>query len=250
MMATIFNLSFILLSCASSTTGFIPSTYSPAHPQTAHHNEGVTRHERGLLTRQAIKLSGDPSLERIRLLRRSASPVARKKGVLTPGEAVLGLYDAFNARNASAAASFLDDDCIYEDLLLGPNTICRGKEAFSNVIKFHPAFVSSALLGQIPFLSNLPALTLVVDSVAEGIDTVGVEWHVEVGTNPFPLGRGLSQAKVDPLTGKILRVVDIAEAPWRVIGILLAPVASVLLFFGEFAVLKGGSYGAGPPGMP
>eukprot|EP00965_Chrysotila_dentata_P054687 1815532-Pleurochrysis_carterae.AAC.1 len=27
-----------------------------------------------------------------------------------------------------------------------------------------------------------------VDSVAEGETTVGVEWHVEVGDTPFPLG--------------------------------------------------------------
>ena len=36
-----------------------------------------------------------------------------------------------------------------------------------------------------------------MDSVAEGKDTVGVEWHVEVGDSKFPLGRGLTQAKID-----------------------------------------------------
>ena len=89
---------------------------------------------------------------------------------------------------------------------------------------------------------------------------------------PFPLGRGLSQAKIDVATGKITRVVDIAEvsgrggavrdlssamfnignsikqrspshahthhpwrqAPWRVIGLLLTPVVSILLVLGEF----------------
>ena len=41
------------------------------------------------------------------------------------------------------------------------------------------------------------------------------EPNVQVGSNAFPLGRGLSQAKMCTETGKIERVVDIAEAPWR-----------------------------------
>ena len=50
---------------------------------------------------------------------RAASPV------ISPAKAIRGLYDAFNARDADAAASFLADDCVYEDLLLGPWTVCR-----------------------------------------------------------------------------------------------------------------------------
>ena len=170
--------------------------------------------------------------------------------VLRPAQAMKGLYAAFNARDAEAVASFLTDDCVYEDLLLGPATVCRGKEAFMNALQFHPAFVSSQLLEGLPFTNLLPPLTLEIDSVAEGADTVGVEWHVQVGSNAFPLGpvrdrlvfgldanpdpnpcpepnylqvgsnafplgRGLSQAKMCAETGKIERVVDIAEAPWR-----------------------------------
>ena len=167
--------------------------------------------------------------------------------VLRPAQAMKGLYAAFNARDAEAVASFLTDDCVYEDLLLGPATVCRGKEAFMNALQFHPAFVSSQLLEGLPFTNLLPPLTLEIDSVAEGADTVGVEWHVQVGSdafplglvrvrlvfgldanpnpnpdpepnvqvgsNAFPLGRGLSQAKMCSETGKIERVVDIAEAP-------------------------------------
>ena len=139
--------------------------------------------------------------------------------VLRPAQAIKGLYNAFNDRNAKAAASFLTDDCVYEDLLLGPATVCRGKEAFMSALSFHPAFMSSQLLGGLPFADLLPQLTIEIDSIAEGTDTVGVEWHVQVGSNAFPLGRGLSQAKVCTKTGKIQRVVDIAEAPWRVLGL-------------------------------
>ena len=96
----------------------------------------------------------------------------------------------------------------------------------------------------------LPELTLEIDSIAEGENTVGVEWHVQFageegfrkaessllvqlkrdqfrtsysgryGESAFPLGRGLSQARVCTRSGKIERVVDIAEAPWRVIGLV------------------------------
>ena len=76
--------------------------------------------------------------------------------------------------------------------MLGPSTVCRGKKAFAQALAFHPAFVTSSLFDELPFV--LPELRLVVDSVAEGADAVGVEWHVEVGEGtPFPLGRGLSQ---------------------------------------------------------
>lgn len=143
---------------------------------------------------------------------------------LMPAQAIRGLYAAFNARDAACAGSFLTDDCVYEDLLLGPATVCRGKEAFMNALSFHPAFVSSRLFGSLPFADLLPPLTLEVDSIAEGADTVGVEWHVQVGESAFPLGRGLSQARVCTATGKIERVVDIAEAPWRVIGLFATPV--------------------------
>lgn len=187
--------------------------------------------------RRYLAISPNLVAEQIGLLRAKRTK-SRDPAALTSGQAIRGLYDAFNARNATQAASFLDDDCIYEDLLLGPNTICRGKDAFTSVLKFHPAFVTSAIFSQLPFASGLPALNLVVDSIAEGDDTVGVEWHVEVGTTAFPLGRGLSQAKINPVTGKIIRVVDIAEAPWRVIGLLLAPLASVLLVFSELSIFK------------
>ena len=53
--------------------------------------------------------------------------------VLSPGKAIRGLYSAFNSRDAFAAANFLDENCVYEDLLLGPATVCRGKKAFANV---------------------------------------------------------------------------------------------------------------------
>jgi len=98
----------------------------------------------------------------------SAAHVAPTARVIGPAAAIKGLYAAFNARDAEAAASFLSEDCVYEDLLLGPSTICRGKRAFYNAIRFHPAFVSSQLFSRLPLADQLPKLELVIDSVAEG----------------------------------------------------------------------------------
>eukprot|EP00469_Lotharella_globosa_P005508 CAMPEP_0167791364 /NCGR_PEP_ID=MMETSP0111_2-20121227/11898_1 /TAXON_ID=91324 /ORGANISM="Lotharella globosa, Strain CCCM811" /LENGTH=214 /DNA_ID=CAMNT_0007684031 /DNA_START=231 /DNA_END=875 /DNA_ORIENTATION=- len=149
-----------------------------------------------------------------------------EKEVLSSGEAIRGLYAAFNERNASLASAYLTDDCLYEDLLLGPATICRGKQAFENALNYHPAFVMHKMSKWMPF--DIPEVKLIVDSVAEGPSTVGVEWHVEMDDKPFPMGRGLTQAHLDPATGKISRVVDIAEAPWRVIGLIMAPLLNFL----------------------
>jgi len=154
------------------------------------------------------------------------APLSRMKRGYTPSEAVLGMYNAFNDRNAKLASSFLTEDCLYEDLLLGPATICRGKKAFEEALRYHPAFVMGELDKYLPF--KAPDFHLVVDSVAEGEDSVGVEWHVEVNRKPFPMGRGLTQARICPRTGKICRVVDIAEAPWRVIGLFTAPLVQFL----------------------
>lgn len=182
------------------------------------------------------------------LSREDAPPLATPEPpILTPAQSIKGLYKAFNDRDADAAASFLAEDCVYEDLLLGPSTVCRGKRAFVSALRFHPAFITSALFKDLPF--EFPDLRLVVDTIAEGRDTVGVEWHVEVGGGAFPLGRGLSQAKVDLETGLITRVVDIAEAPWRVVGILLLPFISLAAVLAESTAVVLASKGKGISGL-
>lgn len=159
----------------------------------------------------------------------------------SPAQTVRALYDAFNERNATKTAALLADDCVYEDLLLGEATVCRGRGAFESALNFHPAFLGDTLTRKLPstWKTRIPSVNLVVDSVAEDPvrGTVGVEWHVGIQrleedpslgllratSVPFPLGRGLSHATIDLATGKIKRVVDIAEAPWRVVGLLVTP---------------------------
>ncbi|KAG8460403.1 hypothetical protein KFE25_011894 [Diacronema lutheri] len=164
---------------------------------------------------------GGPALPSPRPRLGTREPIPRTASV----RAVRGLYDAFNARDAERAGSFLTDDCVYEDLLLGPATVCRGKESFIGALSMHPAFISDRFVAGLPakWRPGLPGLELVVDSIADGVGAVGVEWHVELGGQAIPLGRGLTHAIICKRSGKISRVVDIAEAPWRTVGIALAP---------------------------
>lgn len=83
--------------------------------------------------------------------------------LLSPAQAIKGLYEAFNERDAERVASYLTEDCVYEDLLLGPSTVCRGRHAFVNALRFHPAFVSNKLLAHLPFGSSLPDIVIEVE---------------------------------------------------------------------------------------
>jgi len=187
-----------------------------------------------LLGRPALALA-PVKTNRIAELRKQRAEIDAELAMLethataTPKQQIRALYDAFNARDGRAVADLLADDVVYEDLLLGESTICRGKAAFSGALEWHPAFVSKKL--------NLPFdLQLIVDKVAcDGEKSVGVEWHVEVDGKPFPLSRGLSLATTNS-EGKLERVVDIAEAPWRVVGLLIRP---LLTAFGAGAAALG-----------
>uniref|UniRef100_A0A7S3NJ44 SnoaL-like domain-containing protein n=1 Tax=Aureoumbra lagunensis TaxID=44058 RepID=A0A7S3NJ44_9STRA len=138
----------------------------------------------------------------------------------TPSLVMLELYDAFNARDAYAIGELMNENAIYEDLLLGDTTVCRGKNKFIQVLNWHPAFILTKL--------GFPAdnLKVIVDHIAcDGYQSCGIEWHVEFNGKQLPLGRGLSHAILDQ-NNKLIRVVDICEAPWRVIGLLLRPALS------------------------
>ncbi|OLP87149.1 hypothetical protein AK812_SmicGene31666 [Symbiodinium microadriaticum] len=131
----------------------------------------------------------------------------------------------FNKCDANGTADCFTEDVVYEDLLLGNSTIVQSREEFRELIRTHPVFVSAqacALLGLPPLDCKVK-----VDSISEDTtrNTVGVEWHVEVSGQPLLLGRGLSFMKICPKTGLIAKATDIAEAPWRAIGLFLAPFA-------------------------
>lgn len=141
------------------------------------------------------------------------------------GAVVRQLYASFNQCDAHRTAACFTEDVVYEDLLLGNSTIVQSREEFFELIRTHPVFVSARACGML----GLPPLDIKVevDNISEDMKryTVGVEWHVEVGGQPLVLGRGLSFMKIDPKTGLIAKATDIAEAPWRAIGVILSPFA-------------------------
>lgn len=160
-------------------------------------------------------------------------------------EVVQELYDSFNRCDADGTANCFTSDVIYEDLLLGASTIVESREDFRELIKTHPVFVTRGVMEKLQF--DPLQVDIVVDSIAEDTvrNTVGVEWHVEVGGEPLALGRGLSHMKICPETGLIRRAVDLVEAPWRAIGLFIAPFArgirgaARLAAVGQFVALFG-----------
>lgn len=141
------------------------------------------------------------------------------------GVIVERLYDNFNRCDVNGTAACFTHDVIYEDLLLGNSTIVESREDFRDVIQSHPAFLARRAceaMGIRPL-----EVAVCVDAISEDAErySVGVEWHVEVDGEPLALGRGLSFMRVCPRTGLIQRAVDIAEAPWRAVGLLVAPFA-------------------------
>jgi len=141
------------------------------------------------------------------------------------------LYDAFNRCDPDGTAECFTKDIVYEDLLLGNSTIVQSRDEFRELIQSHPVFVGASACRALDMPA--PDLQVKVDTISEDLvrSTVGVEWHVEVNGEPLVLGRGLSFMTICPKTGLISKATDIAEAPWRAIGIFFAPFARGLRGF-------------------
>jgi len=144
---------------------------------------------------------------------------------LTIASVVQRLYDNFNSCDPNGTAECFTEDIVYEDLLLGNSTIVQSREEFRELIQSHPVFVGASACKA--FNMPTPDLQVKVDTISEDLvrSTVGVEWHVEVNGESLVLGRGLSFMTICPKTGLICKATDIAEAPWRSIGLVLAPFA-------------------------
>lgn len=149
-----------------------------------------------------------------------AAAPARSLGLI-----VERLYERFNRCDAEGTAACFTEDVVYEDLLLGNSTLVESREDFFELIQGHPVFLVRQLCTRLSISG--PHFAICIDGISEDLlqHTVGVEWHVEVDGEPLSLGRGLSFMRICPRTGLVKRAVDIAEAPWRVVGLLIAPFA-------------------------
>jgi len=140
-------------------------------------------------------------------------------------QVVLRLYESFNQCDVDATTACFTDDVIYEDLLLGNSTIVESREDFRELIATHPIFVGKKACSALELQPLEVAVK--VDGISEDVArmVIGVEWHMEISGEPIALSRRLSFMIICPRTGLIRRAVDIAEAPWRAIGLFMAPFA-------------------------
>ncbi|CAK9067735.1 unnamed protein product [Durusdinium trenchii] len=199
---------------SSLTNSAKPATLRTLRPATARGAVGTTAllvglASRAVARRTAAKARTFAVLPRIEGLH----PVVHEELVLDPprapppelGAVVRQLYASFNQCDADRTAACFTEDVVYEDLLLGNSTIVQSRAEFLELIRTHPVFVSARACGML----GLPPLDI----------------KVEVSGQPLVLGRGLSFMKICRKTGLIAKATDIAEAPWRAIGLVLSPFA-------------------------
>lgn len=110
--------------------------------------------------------------------------------------AVRRYFDAWNARDMASACNQFAADCAYEDTL------------YPDPFTGKPALVAhlNKCADALP-----PSFQFCIDEVADGGDTVGIQWHVESNGNALPFTRGCSLYKADPKTGKLLSGFDVPE---------------------------------------
>ena len=116
--------------------------------------------------------------------------------------AAIGRYfEAWNARDMDAACAQFSDECEYED------TQYAGAFTGNEALKAH----LNKCADNLP-----PSFRFVIDEVADGGSTVGVQWHVENNGQPLPFTRGCSIYKADPETGLLVSGFDVPEpAPFK-----------------------------------
>jgi len=114
------------------------------------------------------------------------------------------------------ACNCFSEDCVYDDTQY--QGAFQGKEALKN----HLNRVADALP---------PSFQFCIDDVADGGDTVGVQWHVENNGNALPFTRGCSMYRADA-SGLLVSGFDVPEpAPFKPgsASLLLLGVASKLI---------------------
>jgi len=119
-----------------------------------------------------------------------------------PGvQAIRRYFGAWNRRDMEAACAEFGEACSYEDTQYAG--AFEGKEALAA----HLNKVADALPSSFQFC---------IDEVADGGESVGIQWHVENDGTPLPFTRGCSMYKVDPESGKIISGFDVPEpAPFK-----------------------------------
>eukprot|EP00747_Dinoflagellata_sp_TGD_P067513 gnl/TRDRNA2_/TRDRNA2_155307_c0_seq2.p1 gnl/TRDRNA2_/TRDRNA2_155307_c0~~gnl/TRDRNA2_/TRDRNA2_155307_c0_seq2.p1 ORF type:complete len:441 (+),score=60.51 gnl/TRDRNA2_/TRDRNA2_155307_c0_seq2:185-1507(+) len=115
--------------------------------------------------------------------------------------AIRKYFAAWNERDMDTACECFAGNCEYED------TQYAGAFTGKAALKQHLIKVADALP---------PTFAFVIDEIADGGETVGVQWHVENDGQPLPFTRGCSMYRADPSTGLIVAGFDVPEpAPFK-----------------------------------
>ena len=126
-------------------------------------------------------------------------------------------FAAWNVRDMDTACDCFAEDCVYDD------TQYAGAFTGKVALKNHLNRVADALP---------PTFQFCIDDIADGGDTVGVQWHVENDGKPLPFTRGCSMYRADPSTGLLVSGFDVPEpAPFKPgsASLLLLSIASKLI---------------------
>jgi len=168
-------------------------------------------------------LAFNAPLPRINHVQRSSHPLLSESGNAVHADsglaaaAITRYFEAWNARDMDLACAQFADVCTYEDTQY--SGAFTGKEA----LKAH----LNKCADNLP-----PSFKFCIDEVADGGDTVGVQWHVENNGAELPFTRGCSLYKVDPTTGLLVSGFDVPEpAPFKggSAGLQLLGLASKLI---------------------
>ena len=114
-------------------------------------------------------------------------------------ETVRAMYAAINQRDLDQAMTYVDEDCVYQDL--------NFPRAFEGKQGVRSLFEDS--------INNVPDdFKFVIDDITTGDEqAVGIIWHVELGGVPFPNTRGASFYRVSPSSGLLVYGRDAVESP-------------------------------------
>ncbi|KZV57113.1 hypothetical protein F511_05987 [Dorcoceras hygrometricum] len=101
---------------------------------------------------------------------------------------VTKFYDGINRRDLAVVEEFIDQNCVYEDLIFPKPFV--GRKA---ILEFFDKFVNS--------ISS--DLQFAIDDISEeDASAVGVAWHLEWKGKVFPFSKGCSFYRLDVINGQ------------------------------------------------
>ncbi len=145
--------------------------------------------------------------------------------MMSANEKITALYAAINQRDLDAAMTYVDENCVYQDL--------NFPSAFSGKAAVRKLFEDS--------ISSVPDdFKFVIDEITTGGElSVGITWHVELGGAVFPNTRGASFYKMSPESGLLIYGRDVVESPVKLGKVAFAIIKAVTPLARKF--LKPGS---------